>query len=203
MAAEFPRVLWRVARILFITHQFSWSCTRDEGFRWVSEWLWFKKLCSGIFSNMVEARIDVKQCVRFEGESLDVNARDVFDYDPDVYPLEVLAIFDIVSMNTVGRINPLFEKHISVRNHNPSGWFLLLLLVQFFKPIFDFWDICTDLGCVLIRCWSYYPDPVVINRGNFIWGVVMIIGLICVTVIVFLEMNVFSSCWLVVHNRCQ
>ncbi|KAL4598481.1 hypothetical protein ACB092_11G062300 [Castanea dentata] len=48
------------------------------------------------------------------------------------YPLEVQAIFDIVLMNIVGRINPLFEKHIqtrifnlynstSVRNLNPSG----------------------------------------------------------------------------------
>ena len=26
------RVLWRVARILFITYQVSCSCTRDEGF---------------------------------------------------------------------------------------------------------------------------------------------------------------------------
>ena len=67
-----------------------------------------------------------------------VNALDVFDYDSDLYtrmvryPLEVLAIFDIVLMNMVGRINPLFEKHIqtrifnlksstSVRNLNPSG----------------------------------------------------------------------------------
>ena len=67
-----------------------------------------------------------------------VNARDVFDYDSDLYtrmvryPLEVLAIFDIVLMNMVGRINPLFENHIqtrifnlksstSVRNLNPSG----------------------------------------------------------------------------------
>ena len=65
-----------------------------------------------------------------------VNARDVFDSDLYTrlvrYPLEVLAIFDIVLMNMVGRINPLFENHIqtrifnlksstSVRNLNPSG----------------------------------------------------------------------------------
>ncbi|XP_050279548.1 DNA replication licensing factor MCM4-like isoform X2 [Quercus robur] len=53
-----------------------------------------------------------------------VNARDVFDYDSDLYtrmvryPLEVLAIFDIVLMNMVGRINPLFEKHIQTRIFN-------------------------------------------------------------------------------------
>ncbi|KAL0008972.1 hypothetical protein SO802_010474 [Lithocarpus litseifolius] len=49
-----------------------------------------------------------------------------------VRSLEVLAILDVVLMNMVGRINPLFEKYIqtrifnlksstSVRNLNPSG----------------------------------------------------------------------------------
>ena len=53
------------------------------------------------------------------------NISDVFDYDPDLYtkmvryPLEVLAIFDIVLMIMVGRINPLyFEKHIQTRIFN-------------------------------------------------------------------------------------
>lgn len=72
------------------------------------------------------------------GESLDIDAHDVFDYDPDLYtkmvryPLEVLAIFDIVVMDLVARIDPLFEKHIQtriynlkssvcMRNLNPSG----------------------------------------------------------------------------------
>lgn len=79
--------------------------------------------------------------LEMEGESLQVDARDVFDYDPDLYnkmvryPLEVLAIFDIVLMDMASRINPLFEKHIqarifnlrssvSMRNLNPSGTFL-------------------------------------------------------------------------------
>ncbi|RZR83164.1 hypothetical protein BHM03_00009720 [Ensete ventricosum] len=58
------------------------------------------------------------------GESLDVDAHDVFDYDPDLYgkmvryPLEVLAIFDIVLMDLVARIDPLFEKHIQTRIFN-------------------------------------------------------------------------------------
>jgi DNA replication licensing factor MCM4 len=80
----------------------------------------------------------IKRVIEIEGDSLDVDAQNVFDYDPDLYtkmvryPLEVLAIFDIVLMNMVGRINPLFEKHIqtrifnlksstSMRNLNPSG----------------------------------------------------------------------------------
>ena len=72
------------------------------------------------------------------GESLDVDVYDMFDYDPDLYGkmvrylLEVLAVFDIVLMDLVARIDPLFEKHIqtriynlkssvSMRNLNPSG----------------------------------------------------------------------------------
>lgn len=80
----------------------------------------------------------VHNVIEMEGDSLDVDAHDVFDYDGDLYtkmvrfPLEVLAIFDIVLMDMVSRINPLFEKHIqarifnlktstSMRNLNPSG----------------------------------------------------------------------------------
>lgn len=80
----------------------------------------------------------IKRVLELEGDSLDVDAHDVFAYDPDLYtkmvryPLEVLAIFDIVLMNMVSRIDPLFEKHIqtrifnlksstSMRNLNPSG----------------------------------------------------------------------------------
>ena len=87
--------------------------------------------------------IAINRVLEIEGESLDVDAHDVFDYDSDLYtkmvryPLEVLAIFDIVLMDMVSRINPLFEKHIqarifnlktstSMRNLNPSGKFLFL-----------------------------------------------------------------------------
>jgi DNA replication licensing factor MCM4 len=72
------------------------------------------------------------------GQSLDVDAHDIYDHDPDLYgkmvryPLEVLAIFDIVLMDLVARMEPLFEKHITtriynlkssicLRNLNPSG----------------------------------------------------------------------------------
>lgn len=91
----------------------------------------------------------IKQVIEFEGDSLDVDARDVFDHDPDLYtkmvryPLEVLAIFDLVLMNMVVRIKPKFEKHIqtrifnlktstSMRNLNPSGEFLVspLIVIQ-------------------------------------------------------------------------
>lgn len=84
----------------------------------------------------------IHSVIELEGDSLEVDAHDVFDYDSDLYskmvryPLEVLAIFDIVLMDMVSRINPLFEKHIqarifnlksstSMRNLNPSGQFIV------------------------------------------------------------------------------
>ena len=56
-------------------------------------------------------------------------------------------------------------------------------------------SIIPEIREAIFRCLvcGYYSDPVVINRGNFNWGAVTV-GLICVIVIVFVEMNVFSSC---------
>lgn len=107
----------------------------------------------------------IKQVIEIEGDSLDVNAHDVFDYDPDLYtkmiryPLEVLAIFDLVLMNMVSRINPLFEKHIqtrilnlktstSMRNLNPSGEFGLS--IHFFLTLF-YSSACIKRSIRLIR----------------------------------------------------
>ena len=57
-------------------------------------------------------------------------------------------------------------------------------------------SIIPEIREAIFRCLvcGYYSDPVVIIRGNFIWDVVKIIGLICVKVIVFVKINVFSSC---------
>ena len=61
------------------------------------KWLWLKKLCSGIFSNMVEASMVNDALDSSEGsEGYDAddarptfvwgtNISDVFDYDPDLY----------------------------------------------------------------------------------------------------------------------
>ena len=56
-------------------------------------------------------------------------------------------------------------------------------------------SIIPEIREAIFRCLvcGYYSDPVVINRGNFNWDAVTV-GLICVIVIVFVEMNVFSSC---------
>ncbi|VVB11116.1 unnamed protein product [Arabis nemorensis] len=63
----------------------------------------------------------IRKVIEIEGDWIDVDAYDVFDYDPDLYnkmvryPLEVLAIFDIVLMDIVSTINRLFKKHVQVR----------------------------------------------------------------------------------------
>ena len=56
-------------------------------------------------------------------------------------------------------------------------------------------SIIPEIREAIFRCLvcGYYSDPVVINRGNFNCGAATV-GLICVIVIVFVEMNVFSSC---------
>lgn len=73
-----------------------------------------------------------------EREWIDIDAQDIYNYDQDLYskmvryPLEVLAIFEIVLMDMASTRNPLFEKHIQarifnlrtstcMRNLNPSG----------------------------------------------------------------------------------
>lgn len=85
----------------------------------------------------------IRRVIEIEGDWLDVDAHHVFDYDPDLYnkmvryPLEVLAIFDIVLMDIVAKVKPLFDKHVQVRiynlktsscmrNLNPSGNLFLL-----------------------------------------------------------------------------
>lgn len=81
------------------------------------------------------------------GESVDVDAHDVFDYDPDLYakmvryPLEVLVIFELVLMDMVARLDPSYQKHIqprifnlkssvSMRNLNPSGTNICLIVYR-------------------------------------------------------------------------
>ena len=55
-----------------------------------------------------------------KGDSLNIDAMNIFEYDEDLYgkmvryPLEVLAIFDIVLMDVAVHLKPLWEKHIQV-----------------------------------------------------------------------------------------
>ncbi|KAL5995329.1 DNA replication licensing factor, mcm4 component [Asimina triloba] len=124
----------------------------------------------------------IHQTLEVEGESLDVDAQDVFDYDPDLYnkmvryPLEVLAIFDIVLMDMVSRINPLFEKHIqarifnlrssvSLRNLNPSD---IEKMVSVKGMIIRCSSIIPEIREAIFRCLvcGYYSDPIVVDRGR-------------------------------------
>ncbi|CAA7402877.1 unnamed protein product [Spirodela intermedia] len=114
--------------------------------------------------------------------SLDVDAQDVFDYDPDLYnkmvryPLEVLAIFDIVLMDMVARINPLFEKHIqtrvfhlkssvSMRNLNPSD---IEKMVSVKGMIIRCSSVIPDIKEAVFQCLicGHFSDPVLVDRGR-------------------------------------
>ncbi|KAG9441779.1 hypothetical protein H6P81_017633 [Aristolochia fimbriata] len=122
--------------------------------------------------------------LQLEGESIDVDAQDIYDYDPDLYgkmvryPLEVLAIFDIVLMDMVSNINPLFEKHIqarifnlkssvSMRNLDPSD---IEKMVSIKGMIIRCSSIIPEIREAVFRCLmcGYYSDPIVVDRGRIV-----------------------------------
>ncbi|XP_071715037.1 DNA replication licensing factor MCM4 [Rutidosis leptorrhynchoides] len=124
----------------------------------------------------------INHVIEMEGESLEVDANDVFDYDNDLYtkmvryPLEVLAIFDIVLMDMVSRINPLFEKHIqvrifnlktstSMRNLNPSD---IEKMVSLKGMIIRCSSIIPEIREAVFRCLvcGHFSEPIVVDRGR-------------------------------------
>ncbi|OVA20381.1 Mini-chromosome maintenance [Macleaya cordata] len=124
----------------------------------------------------------IHHIIEVEGESLDVDAHDVFDYDIDLYtkmvryPLEVLAIFDIVLMDMASRINELFDKHIQarifnlrtstpMRNLNPSD---IEKMVSVKGMIIRCSSIIPEIREAVFRCLvcGYFSDPVVVDRGR-------------------------------------
>ncbi|XP_047956027.1 DNA replication licensing factor MCM4 isoform X2 [Salvia hispanica] len=124
----------------------------------------------------------INHVIEMEGDSLDVDAHDVYDYDSDLYtkmvryPLEVLAIFDMVLMDMVGRINPLFEKHIqarifnlkssiSMRNLNPSD---VEKMISLKGMIIRCSSVIPEIREAIFRCLvcGYYSDPIVVERGR-------------------------------------
>nr|CAB3477315.1 unnamed protein product [Digitaria exilis] len=125
----------------------------------------------------------IHRILELEGaETLDVDAHDVFDHDPDLYskmvryPLEVLAIFDIVLMDLVGRFEPWFEKHIQtriynlkssicLRNLNPSD---IEKMVSIKGMIIRCSSVIPELKEAVFRCLvcGFYSDPVMVDRGR-------------------------------------
>ncbi|KAJ4832152.1 DNA replication licensing factor, mcm4 component [Turnera subulata] len=124
----------------------------------------------------------VHKVLEVEGESLDVDAHDVFGYDSDLYtkmvryPLEVLAIFDIVLMDIVSVINPLFDKHVRVRifnlrtsttmrNLNPSD---IEKMISLKGMIIRCSSIIPEIREAVFRCLvcGYYSEPVAVDRGR-------------------------------------
>ncbi|XP_027355899.1 DNA replication licensing factor MCM4 [Abrus precatorius] len=150
----------------------------------------------------------IKQVIEIEGDSLYVNACDVFDHDPDLYtkmvryPLEVLAIFDLVLMNMVSRIKPMFEKHIqtrifnlktsiSMRNLNPSD---IERMVSLKGMIIRCSSIIPEIREAIFRCLvcGFCSDPVAVERGRITEP----------TVCLREECQSRNSMTLV-HNRCR
>ncbi|GKB63043.1 DNA replication licensing factor MCM4, partial [Tanacetum coccineum] len=122
----------------------------------------------------------IDSVIEMEGESLEVDANDVFDYDNDLYtkmvryPLEVLAIFDIVLMDMVSRINPLFEKHIqarifnlkastSMRNLNPAERRCLEGNESKYSARYSRRLGRQCLGCLVC---GHFSDPIIVERGR-------------------------------------
>ncbi|GAA0147234.1 DNA metabolism protein [Lithospermum erythrorhizon] len=124
----------------------------------------------------------IHHVIEVEGDSLEVDAHDVFDYDSDLYtkmvryPLEVLAIFDIVLMDLVSKIEPMFEKHIqtrvfnlkssiSMRQLNPSD---IEKMVSVKGMIIRCSSIIPEIREAIFRCLvcGYYSDPIVVDRGR-------------------------------------
>ncbi|XWS62740.1 hypothetical protein CRYUN_Cryun06bG0036800 [Craigia yunnanensis] len=124
----------------------------------------------------------IHRVLEIEGEWIDVDAHDVFNYDSDLYnkmvryPLEVLAIFDIVLMDIVSLINPLFDKHVQVRVHNlksstsmrnlnPSD---IEKMVSIKGMIIRCSSIIPEIREAVFRCifCGYHSDPVVVDRGR-------------------------------------
>uniref|UniRef100_A0A8I7B9W3 DNA replication licensing factor MCM4 n=1 Tax=Hordeum vulgare subsp. vulgare TaxID=112509 RepID=A0A8I7B9W3_HORVV len=142
------------------------------------------------------------------GESLDVDAHDVFDHDPDLYgkmvryPLEVLAIFDIVLMDLVARMEPLFEKHIQtriynlkssicLRNLNPSD---IEKMVSIKGMIIRGSSVIPELKEAVFRCLvcGFYSEPVMVDRGR-----------VTEPHICQKEQCKASNSMTLVHNRCR
>lgn len=124
----------------------------------------------------------IRRVLEVEGDWLDVDAHHVFDYDPDLYnkmvryPLEVLAIFDIVLMDMVSKIDPYFEKHVQarifnlksstcMRNLNPSD---IEKMVSLKGMIIRCSAIIPEIREAVFKCLvcGYFSDPVVVDRGR-------------------------------------
>ncbi|KAL1060752.1 hypothetical protein V6Z11_1Z072600 [Gossypium hirsutum] len=98
----------------------------------------------------------IHRVLEVEGEWIDVDAHDVFNYDSDLYnkmryPLEVLAIFDIVLMDIVSVINPYIEKMVSLKG-----------------MVIRCSSIIPEIREAVFRCivCGYHSEPVVVDRGR-------------------------------------
>ncbi|KAL2927237.1 DNA replication licensing factor MCM4 [Bienertia sinuspersici] len=124
----------------------------------------------------------IRRVIEIEGDWLDVDAHNVFDYDPDLYnkmvryPLEVLAIFDIVLMDIVAKIKPLFEKHVQARIFNLKSSTCMRILnpsdiekmISLKGMVIRCSAIIPEIREAVFRCLvcGYYTDAIVVDRGR-------------------------------------
>ncbi|GLJ06335.1 hypothetical protein SUGI_0036660 [Cryptomeria japonica] len=124
----------------------------------------------------------LEQTMEVEGDSLNIDAMNIFEYDEDLYgkmvryPLEVLAIFDIVLMDVAVHLKPLWEKHIqarifnlrdtvNMRELNPSD---IEKMVSVKGMIIRCSSIIPEIKEAFFRCLvcGYAPAPVPVDRGR-------------------------------------
>ncbi|KAL7082762.1 hypothetical protein ACP275_14G121900 [Erythranthe tilingii] len=121
----------------------------------------------------------IDNLIEIEGDSLDVDAYHVFDYDSDLYtkmvkyPSEVLTWFGDVLTEMVSRINPLSEKYIqprifnlksstSMRNLNPSDLEKMVSLKGMISALIP------EIKEAVFRCdvCKHYSEPIPVIRGR-------------------------------------
>ncbi|XP_020517369.1 DNA replication licensing factor MCM4 [Amborella trichopoda] len=124
----------------------------------------------------------IDQTLELEGHSLNIDGQDMFDYDQDLYvkmvryPLEVLAIFDMVVMELVNKKKPLYDKHIqtrvfnlrssvNMRDLNPSD---IEKMVSVKGMIIRCSSIIPEIKEACFRCLicGHFSDLIPIDRGR-------------------------------------
>ncbi|KAI4375689.1 hypothetical protein MLD38_013530 [Melastoma candidum] len=125
---------------------------------------------------------ELDRVLELEREWMDVDAADLYDYDQDLYnkmvryPLEVLAIFEIVLMDIASSRNPLYEKHVQVRVFNLRNSTSMRMLnpsdiekmVSLKGMIIRCSSIIPEIREAVFRCLvcGHYSDPVRVERGR-------------------------------------
>ncbi|KAJ9189680.1 hypothetical protein P3X46_000943 [Hevea brasiliensis] len=114
----------------------------------------------------------IHRVLEIEGELLDVDAHGVFGYDSDLYakmvryPLEVLAIFDIVLMDIHVQVRIYnLKTSTTMRSLNPSD---IEKMVSLKGMMIRCSSLMPEIREAIFRCLvcGYFSDPIVVDRGR-------------------------------------